>query len=179
VIGQQQVDEHSNEITALPTLIESVDISGAIVSIDAMGTQTQVAWAVREHQGDYMLALKANHPKLYKDAVWLFDHAHAVGWDNIEHDYFESFDKAHGREEHRRYWTISDLSTLDKDTVASWRDLKTISCVESTRTSKGKTSVEKRYYISSLDCDAKRAAHAIRNHWSVENNLHWVLDITF
>ena len=179
VIGQQQVDEHSNEITALPMLIESVEISGAVVTTDAMGTQTQVAWAIREHKGDYMLALKANHPKLYKDAVWLFEHAQTVGWDNIEHDYFESFDKAHGREEYRKYWTISDLSTIDKDTVASWRDLQTLCCVESTRTFKGKTSVERRYYLSSLDCNAKRAAHAIRSHWSIENNLHWVLDVTF
>ncbi len=179
VLGQQQVDKHSNEITALPMLIESVDISGAVVTTDALGTQTQVAWAIREHGGDYMLALKANHPKLYEDTQWLFEHAQTVGWEHIDHDYFESVDKAHGREEHRKYWTISDLSTLERQTVAAWRDLQALTCVESTRISKGKTTIQKRYYISSLACDAKRAAHAIRSHWSIENNLHWVLDTTF
>ena len=135
-------------------IIESVDISGAVVTTDTMRTQTQVAWAIGEHKGDYMLALKANHPKLYEDAVQLFKHTQTVSWDNIKHDYCESFDRAHGREEHRKYWTISDLSMIDQDTIASWKDLKTLCCVESTRISKGKTSVERRYYISNLSADA-------------------------
>lgn len=179
VIGQQQTDTKSNEITVLPSLIESVAVKGNVITTDAMGTQTQVAWAVREHKADYMLALKENHPKLYKDVVWLFEHAHSLNWINIEHDFFETYDKQHGREEHRKYWTISDLSVLEEKVTESWKDLQSFTCVESICISKGKTTTERRYFISSLPCDAKRAAHAIRNHWSIENSLHWVLDVAF
>lgn len=179
VIGQQQTTSHSNEITVLPELIESLDIAGAVVSIDAMGTQKQVAWAIKEHDGDYMLALKSNHPKLYQDVTWLFEDAASHDWLGISHDYYETTDKAHGREEHRRVWVLDDLSILDDDTLRAWRGLQSVACVASTRRIKGRISTEKRYYLSSLPLDAKRAAHAIRSHWSVENNLHWVLDMSF
>lgn len=179
VIGQGQVADHSNEITALPELIESLDIAGAVITTDAMGTQKQVAWAIREHHAHYMLALKGNHPKLHADVKWLFEDAERHKWRDIPHDNYETFDQAHGREEHRRYWTLADLSVLDPEETKAWRDLNSVSCVESRRTYKGQISVKKRYYLSSLPCDAKRAAHAIRSHWSVENNLHWVLDMTF
>lgn len=178
VIGQSQVAGHSNEITVLPDLIESLDISGAVVTTDALGTQKQVAWAVKEHDAEYMLALKGNHPRLYADVKWLFVVARNDVCSDVT-DTFETKDKAHGREEQRRYRVLADLSVLDPELVRAWRGLKSVVCVESQRTSKGQTSTEKRYYLSSLPCDAKRAAHAIRSHWSIENSLHWVLDTTF
>lgn len=179
VIGQTQVADHSNEITVLPELIESLEIVGAIITADAMGTQKQVAWAIKEHDAEYMLALKGNHPKLYADVIWLFEDAKKHNWQGIAYDYFETNDKAHGREEQRKYWVLSDLSLLDAETLTAWRGLQSLVCVESTRILKGQASIEKRYYLSSLACNAKQAAYAIRSHWSVENNLHWVLDMSF
>jgi len=179
VLGQAQVSEHSNEITALPDLIASLDVAGAIITTDAMGTQTKIAWAIKEHHAEYMLALKGNHPKLLSDVSWLFDNAKENNWQNIDHRYYETKEKAHAREEHRKYWVISDLSFLDSEAIKAWRGLRTLACVESKRSYKGKVSIETRYYLSSLEPDAKRAAHAIRSHWTVENNLHWVLDMAF
>jgi predicted transposase YbfD/YdcC len=177
VLGQQAVAEKSNAITAIPVLIETLELAGAVVSIDAMGTQKDIAWAIREHHADYVLALKDNHPKLYEDVLWLFDHAQTLNWQTIDHDYFESTEQGHGRTEQRRCWVLKDLSYLAKH--QGWRDLQTIAMLESCRTIKGVQSIEKRYYLSSLPPDAERIAKAVRTHWQVENSLHWVLDVAF
>ena len=150
VVGQAQVEAHSNEITALPELIESLDVAGAVLTTDAMGTQKQVAWAAREHHAHYMLALKANHPKLHQDVMWLFEDAERHDWHDVPHDYYETLDNAHGRQERRRYWVLDDLSVLDPGEVKSWRDLRSVVCVESRRTLKGQTSVEKPLLPSEL-----------------------------
>ena len=185
VLAQAQVPEKQNEITALPDLIETSNVAGSIVTMDALckarlgvtGTQKNIAWRIREHHADYMLALKDNHPKLAADVTWLFDHADSLGWQGIPHGFFESFTKAHGREETRRYWVLSDLSLLENR--ASWRDLQCVVRVESTRVTVKGTSVERRYFLTSLPCDVQRCARAIRLHWGVENCLHWVLDMAF
>lgn len=177
VLGQQAVAEKSNEITAIPVLVETLELAGALVSIDAMGTQKDIAWAIREHHADYVLALKDNHPKLCEDVTWLFDHAQCLNWHNIDHDYCESTNRGHGRIEQRRCWVLEDLSYLTEH--KGWPDLNSVAMVESIRTIKGVTTSEKRYYLSSLPPDAQRIATAVRTHWQVENSLHWILDVAF
>jgi predicted transposase YbfD/YdcC len=177
VLGQQAVAEKSNEITAIPVLIETLELAGAVVSIDAMGTQKDITWAIREHQGDYVLALKDNHPKLFEDVLWLFDQAQHLNWQHIEHDYCESTQQGHGRVEQRRCWVLHDLRYLAEH--QGWRDLRSVAMVEAARTIKGITSKEKRYYLTSLPPDAERIAKAVRTHWHVENSLHWILDVAF
>ena len=177
VLAQAQVPDKQNEITALPDLIETSNVAGSVITMDAMGTQKNIAWVIREHHADYMLALKDNHPKLAADVTWLFDHADSLGWQGIPHGFFESFTKAHGREETRRYWVLSDLSLLEDQ--ASWRDLQCVVRVESARVTAKGTGVEHRYFLTSLPCDAQRCARAIRLHWGIENRLHWVLDVAF
>jgi predicted transposase YbfD/YdcC len=177
VLGQQAVTEKSKKITAIPVLIEMLELAGAVVSIDAMGTQKDIAWAIREHEADYVLALKDNHPKLYEDVLWLFDHAQSLNWQPIEHNYFESTEQGHGRTEQRRCWVLGDLSYLAEH--QGWRDLRSVAMVEATRTLKGITVTEKRYYLSSLPSDAERIAKAVRTHWQIENSLHWILDVAF
>jgi predicted transposase YbfD/YdcC len=177
VLGQRAVADKSNEITAIPVLIENLELAGAVVSIDAMGTQKDIAWTIREQQADYILALKDNHPKLYEDVIWLFSHAQSLHWQNIEHDYWHSHDQAHGRDEVRRCWVLKDLSYLAEH--QGWRDLQSVALLESQRTINGVTSTEKRYYLSSLPPDAQRIAKAVRTHWQVENSLHWILDVAF
>jgi predicted transposase YbfD/YdcC len=112
VLGQRAVADKSNEITAIPVLIENLDLGGAVVSIDAMGTQKDIAWTIREQHAEYVLALKDNHPKLYDDVCWLFDHAQHHEWQAIDHDYWQCHEHAHGREELRRCWVLKDLSYL-------------------------------------------------------------------
>jgi predicted transposase YbfD/YdcC len=177
VLGQQAVAEKSNEITAIPVLIETLELAGAVVSIDAMGTQKDIAWAIREHHADYVLVLKDNHPKLYEDVLWLFDHAQTLNWQHVAYDYVESTEQGHGRTEQRRCWVLKDLSYLAQH--QGWRDLQTIAMFESCRTVQGVQSIEKRYYLSSLPPDAERIAKAVRTHWQVENSLHWILDVAF
>jgi predicted transposase YbfD/YdcC len=177
VLGQQAVAEKSNEITAIPVLIETLEVAGSVVTIDAIGTQKDITWAIREHDAHYVLALKDNHPKLYEDVLWLFDHAQRLNWQHVDHDYCECSEQGHGRTEQRRCWVLGDLSYLAHH--QGWRDLKSVAMVEATRTIKGISSTEKRYYLSSLPSDAERIAKAVRTHWRVENSLHWILDVAF
>lgn len=136
VLAQTQVPDKENEITALPNLIETTSVAGSVITMDAMGTQKSIAWTIREHHADYVLALKDNHPKLASDVNWLFDHADSLKWTDVPHDFFESFTRAHEREETRRYWVLPDLSLLEDR--SAWRDLRSVVRVESTRvTAKG------------------------------------------
>jgi predicted transposase YbfD/YdcC len=177
VLGQGAVADKSNEITAIPILIENLELAGAVVSIDALGTQKDIAWTIREHQADYVLALKDNHPKLHKDVMWLFEHAQSLQWKSIEHDYWQSHEQAHGRDEWRQCWVLKDLSYLADH--QGWRGLQSVAMLQSQRTVNRITSLEQRFYLSSLPPDAKRIAKAVRTHWQVENSLHWVLDVAF
>ena len=175
-LGQLAVDSKENEISALPRLLKLLDVRGATVTIDAIGTQTAIADQIVEQGGDYVLALKANQPSLHEDAKLLLDAGIAKGFEGT-HDYYEDMDKGHGRFETRRVWATEDIAWCPgKD---RWRGLRTWVAVESVRETGDQVSTERRYFISSLPADAKRIAHAIRQHWQIENGLHWVLDMAF
>jgi predicted transposase YbfD/YdcC len=178
VLGQEKVDEKSNEITAIPELLRMLEIAGCIVTIDAMGCQTEIAEKIVEKEADYVLSVKGNQGNLYEDLVGYFDWALEDKFKQTSYTTYESIDGEHGRIEVRRYYATSDIAWVRKK--GEWARLRTIAMVESERTVVGEvTSVERRYYISSLEADAKQLSKAIRGHWSIENSLHWVLDIGF
>jgi len=175
VLGQLKVDDKSNEITAIPALLKTLDIAGCVVTIDAIGCQKSIARQIIEQSGDYVLALKANQETLYADVRALLDHLIATG--DADLDYYETSEENHGRIEVRRYWTTSRLDTLrSRD---AWHKLQTIGAVEAERSTNGETTTERRYYILSLPSTAKTFGNAVRSHWEIENVVHWVLDIAF
>jgi predicted transposase YbfD/YdcC len=176
VLGQRKVNEKSNEITAIPELLKVLDLKGAVVSIDAMGAQTEIAAQIVAQQGDYVLALKGNQGNLHQDVQQLFDHAHRLNFRGIEHDFYQTQEQGHGRQELRRYWVMGNTEYLLG--AENWAKLTTIGCVESRRQVGDKITWEKRYYLLSLPLDAKRFATAVRGHWSIENQLHWILDVS-
>lgn len=166
VLAQTKVTQKSNEITAIPKLLEILELSGCIVTIDAMGCQKQIAKQIVEKQADYVLALKANQRQLYEDVKDSFERAHAERFWDIEHDYHESVSKDHGRLETRRCWTISDQKYLDYiNPEGAWKNLASITMVTSVREVGDKASDQSRYYISSLPGTATRVLEAIRTHW--------------
>lgn len=178
VLGQQACAQKSNEITAIPLLLETLSLKGAIVTIDAMGTHTTIAQAIRDRQADYVLAVKDNQPLLADSIKDFFAIGQQAQWHNTEHDYFETVEKDHGRIETRRYWAFKHLECLSKP--EQWSDLRMFGVVESERcVVGGKTTVERRFYIGSIAMNAKLLAHAVRSHWAVENQLHWCLDMSF
>jgi predicted transposase YbfD/YdcC len=177
VLGQCKVDEKSNEITAIPQLLRMLEISGCVVTIDAMGTQKAIAQLIVERAGEYVLALKGNQGKLFEDVQQVFAHAQAVNFAGIEHDFYQTIDKGHGRIEVRRYWTMEQVEFLSD--ANSWTKFTSIGMVQAERRVNGTVERETRYYISSLSRNARRFAQAVRSHWSVENSLHWVLDLAF
>lgn len=175
VLGQLKVADKTNEITAIPELLKTLDIAGCIVTIDAMGCQKAIARQIIEQHGDYVLALKANQETLADDVRALLDRLIATNDGAL--DYYETSDENHGRVEVRRYWTTSTLDSLR--TRASWHKLQTIGAVEAERRVNGETTTERRYYILSLPNNAKTFGNAVRSHWEIENVVHWVLDIAF
>jgi predicted transposase YbfD/YdcC len=177
VLGQSKVNEKSNEITAIPELLKLLDINGCIVTIDAMGCQKEIASQIIEQGADYVLALKGNQGGLFEDVKWLFQQAINTDFVDVDHDFCQSIDKGHGRLEIRRCWTLSNLDYLTQ--LPLWSGLQTIALVQSERRINGKVSTENRYYISSLPSNAALIANAVRTHWSIENSLHWVLDVSF
>lgn len=180
VLGQIRVDDHSNEITAIPELLSTLDVSGCTVTIDAMGCQKEIATTITDQGADYVLALKQNQPQLYDDVTEMFDHAQGSEFSNLDHHFSETIEKGHGRIEKRRCWAVSDPDHLgyvnDRN---QWAGLKSLAMVESERTENGKTSTQTRYYISSLPNDARRLLSSARTHWGIENSVHWVLDVAF
>ena len=180
VLGQTKTDEKSNEITAIPELLKLLEISGCIVSIDAMGCQKEIARAIMDKDADYVLSLKQNQRHLHEDVKELFDGALELGFDGIEHDTYETVEKGHGRIETRQCWAISDPQGLSYiRSLSEWKNLNSVAMVKAERRIGDSVSVESRYYISSLKGDARRLLWAIRGHWGIENSLHWVLDIAF
>jgi predicted transposase YbfD/YdcC len=177
VLGQRKVDDKSNEIKAIPELLQLLAIEGCIVTIDAMGCQKEIAATIVEQGGDYILALKGNQGGLFEDVQWLFEQAQATQFQESAHDFAQSIDKGHGRVEIRRCWTLSQLDYLVQKPL--WKGLQTIAMVQNQRRINGQVSTETRYYISSLESNAAKIAHAVRTHWTVENCLHWVLDVSF
>lgn len=180
VLGQVKVDDKSNEITALPLLLKMLDLCGSIVTVDAMGCQKTIAAQVREQEGDYVLALKDNHPRLHDEVRRLFAWGEAEGEADLACDFFESRTYDHGRQEVRRCFVTEQVHWLDEtDEPQEWAGLRSVARVESQRTAGGKTSTECRYFLSSLPADARRTLGAVREHWGIENSLHWVLDMAF
>lgn len=177
VLGQVKVDEKSNEITAIPKLLDVLDLSGCIVTIDAMGTQKEIAKAIVDQGGDYVLCLKGNQGNLHEDVQQLFEYARQTNFAGIEHSFDQSTHSNHGRIETRRHWTLPEVSALIDS--HKWQGLCSVGMVEAQRRINGKSTLEIRYYISSLSSDAKRFGEAVRSHWGVENSLHWVLDVAF
>jgi predicted transposase YbfD/YdcC len=178
VLGQVKTDEKSNEITAIPQLLDVLEIAGCIVTIDAIGCQTEIATKIVEKEADYVLAVKGNQGCLYEDLIGYFDWALKDKFNETTYTTHETVDGDHGRIEVRRYYASSDLDWLRNK--EGWKAIESIAMVESERTVFGKeTSIERRYYISSLQADALQIGKAIRGHWSVENGLHWVLDVAF
>ena len=177
VLGQVKVNHKSNEITAIPELIKVLELSGCLVTIDAMGTQTKIAQLIQEKGADYCLALKGNHQYLHQRVVHLFDQAEAIDWSEVEHDFERTVSRGHGRTEIRRYWTMP-VTELFFD-PEQWVGLQSVGLVESVRKVGSETSTSKRYYLNSFSSDAQLFAHAVASHWEVENNVHWVLDVAF
>jgi predicted transposase YbfD/YdcC len=177
VLGQRKVDDKSNEITAIPELLKILEINGCIVTIDAMGCQKEIASAIQQKGADYVLSLKGNQAGLFEDVQWLFEQAVSTNFVDVVHDFSQSINKGHGRLEIRRCWTLSNLDYLVQ--LPLWSGLQTIAMVQNERRLNGKVSIENRYYISSLPCNASLVANAVRTHWSIENCLHWVLDVSF
>jgi predicted transposase YbfD/YdcC len=177
VLGQAKVSEKSNEIKAIPQLLEMLVIRGCLVSIDAMGCQTEIAKTVVEQGADYVLALKGNQGNLHADVAQLFTAARKQDFRNIEHQFHSTVEKGHGRIETRRYWTMGNTEYLIG--AQKWSGLKSIGMVESQREIDGKISIEHRYYILSIESNVQRFATAVRSHWSIENQLHWILDVGF
>ena len=178
VLGQKKVEGKSNEITALPELIKILDLAGCIVTIDAMGCQREIVKKIVEKDADYVIAVKKNQPSLYEQIEQLFKQAIKTDGKDLKMSAFSSKEINRGREEIRNYLMLTDV-TERIDPLQKWEKLTSIGMVESVRVVNGKTSVETRYFISSLWNDAKKLAEAIRSHWSIENSLHWVLDVAF
>lgn len=169
VLGQLACEEKSNEITAIPALLELIVVKGCIVTIDAMGCQTEIASKIKEQEADYILAVKDNQKKLHKEIQDLFSLHQSQQSETLEKD--------HGRIETRTCSIIKNLTKMK--TAKNWDGLKSIVRIESKREINGKISEETRYYISSLDTTAKAMNTHVRSHWCVENNLHWSLDVGF
>ena len=174
VLGQLKTDDKSNEITAIPELIKLLDLKGAIVTIDAMGCQYKIAQQITDQEADYILSLKGNQTSLHDDVKTFFESPpHAAKFETAE-----QMDKAHGRFETRKCKVCTEVAWLN-ERHQNWSSISCIVEIESTREVKSVISCEKRYYISSLGGDAATMLSSIRSHWGVENQLHWVLDMTY
>lgn len=177
ILGQKKCEEKSNEITAIPELLDMLDIIGTIITIDAMGCQKKIAKRIIFKQADYILALKGNQGNLNDEVMDFFKKAEQAEFKHYIHQTDSQTEKAHGRLETRECTVIKNLDWLLEP--ASWDSLNCIVKIKSTVIKNNKQTVEERYYISSLDGDAKLINHAIRTHWHIENKLHWVLDVIF
>jgi predicted transposase YbfD/YdcC len=179
VLGQVKVDQKSNEITAIPQLLEALEISGCIVTIDAMGCQVDIAKKIIERGADYVLGLKENQGHLYEDTRRLFADLEDSQYQAYRFDYDKTVNKDHGRIEIRECWTISDPEILQHlRGFANWKNLLTVSRIRSQRWIGEDKTCEDRYHIASIT-GAKRVLSTVRSHWGIENELHWVLDIAF
>ncbi len=180
VLGQVKVDEKSNEITAIPALLRLLELRGCIVTTDALGCQTEIAEIVVEKGGEYLLALKENQGQLYEDVRELFAGADEVNFFDVEHTYAKTVNKNHGRMEVRECWCVTDPDfTHYLRGFEKWKHLRSLIKVRCHRQINTETSQEDRYFITSENAPAKQLLKAVRAHWSIENGLHWVLDIAF
>ena len=180
VLGQVKVDDKSNEITAIPKLLEMLEISGCVVTIDAMGCQKSISRKIVDKGADYVLALKENQASLHEEVAETFEHALRTGFAQLEHDGYETVETSRNRLETRRCWVVSDAEHISYfNECGEWANLKSVVMVESVRVVDGETTRRRRYYISSLPDDANRLLEAVRGHWEIENCVHWSLDVSF
>jgi predicted transposase YbfD/YdcC len=186
VLGQIKVDDKSNEITAVPELLRALELAGCIITVDALNCQKNIAKEIQEADADYVLALKGNHATAHEEIQTFLDAALeetlaarppgaklSAGAATLAT--WETVDKGHGRVETRRYYQSAELAWFADR--AAWEGLRTVGMVEARREVRGKLTVERRYYLSSLPLDVATFARAVREHWGVENQLHWVLDV--
>ena len=176
-LGQVATEVKSNEIVAIPVLLRYLELKGAIITIDAMGCQRDIAAQIIEQGGDYVLAVKGNQGSLHDSIVDFFETARVNDFSGVAHTYYEQTDAGHGRVEVRRCWASEHLEGLAHR--EQWAGLQSIAMVEGERHIAGKVSIERRYFITSLPAQAEPIARAVRAHWQVENGCHWVLDMTF
>jgi len=179
VLGQLKTNEKSNEITAIPKLLETLDLNGCIVSIDAMGCQKKIAENIIDNGANYVLAVKDNQENLY-NSIQAFFKKDIFNCLNGIDNYKPDEENKHGRSDLRKYWIFKyNKNILGSKLLDEWKNIKSIGMVESERLVKGNYKKERRYYITSLNCKAKRFSKIIRNHWYIENKLHWCLDVAF
>jgi predicted transposase YbfD/YdcC len=177
VLGQVKTDEKSNEITAIPELLQLLDINGCIVTIDAMGCQKAIAAQIIDQNGDYVLALKGNQSGLHEAVEAVFQQADSLGYKDYPVDYFETSEKSRNRVETRRHWTLECEGLFEHTKL--WEGLNIIGMVECERTVHKQTTIEYRYYIGSIENNAQLFGKSVRDHWGIENKLHWRLDMGF
>jgi predicted transposase YbfD/YdcC len=178
VLAQLAVPESGNEISVLPELLELLDLEGATVTLDAMGTQSDIAEQIVEQGGDYLLSLKANQGKIYDEVSWLFNYNYEQ---KVPMPQAASFDVKHGRQEERTCWLINDFSYLKTTdcNLTAWKNLAAIVVIESTTLRQNKEQHDRRFFLTSLSEDAQTLLHRVRKHWSIENQQHYPLDVTF
>jgi predicted transposase YbfD/YdcC len=178
VLGQTATDAKSNEITAIPIVLDMIDVTGDVVTIDAMGCQTAIAEKIRKKDADYILAVKENHPNLFQDIRDYFDYLEqGPGLDEPVERWSSSLEKDHGRIERRSVAVVTNLEWLESR--HAWKDMAAIIQYRTSRTVGDSTTVTDRYYISSMVSSAETFGRIIRGHWSIENQLHWSLDVQF
>jgi predicted transposase YbfD/YdcC len=180
LLGQRKTDEKSNEITAVPKLLELLFMKGCIVTVDALNSQKNTARTIVERGADYVFALKGNHPQLHQDVIEWFAWAKARDFRGVPHDSHQTVNKGHGRLEIRRCWVIDDPLALESmGHYEGWTGLRTVAMVVRERHINDRMQTETAYYLSSLPADARRLLAATRAHWSVENTFHWTMDVVF
>src|SRR5574337_148625 len=181
VLGQVKVAQKSNEITAIPGLLEVLELNGCIVTIDAIGTQKEIAATIVAQEADYVLPVKENQGHLYEEVKATFDEALAINFNQVPHEIYKTVNKEHGRFEVRQCWLITRADYLNAlGERPAWDNLNAIAMIRSERkVGDEPAGVTTRYYISSLTGDAQRVLAAVRSHWGIENQLHWSLDVTF
>jgi predicted transposase YbfD/YdcC len=178
VLGQVKVNDKSNEITAIPQLLRVLALKGCIVTIDALGCQTEIAEQILEADADYVLTVKDNQANLLEDISFFFELAQQNEFENVNYDYAKTVNGGHGRIETRECWTIAGEESLDfLRGYGNWQGLQTMVKVKRRRQKEDEVTTETHYYISSLANDAESLLQAIRSHWGIENSLHWVLDV--
>jgi len=179
VLAQVATEEKSNEITAIPLLLQQLALSGCIVTIDAMGTQTKIAEQIIEQEGEYALALKDNQGNLYEEVKATFALAEKEAFAHVQAEADRRVEKGHGRLEIREYWTIRDTEILSHlDPQKKWKGLQALGMVRAERRIDQEISRETRYFLLSFP-SVQTFAYAVRGHWGIENSLHWVLDVAF
>jgi predicted transposase YbfD/YdcC len=179
VLGQMKVNDESTEMTAIPELLDTLEIAGCIVTLDALHCQLETVKTIVDSGADYVLPVKENQPRLLEAIQELFDDPEEMHW--VACDYHRTESHGHGRIEIRECWSTSDPDYMHYivDTLGEWRGIQSIAVVQTERQAGDKTTVKRRYFISSLESDAQLILHAVRAHWGIENRLHWVLDVAF